>query len=191
MASLSSRSLFLLVALITASPAYAHVSGEAGWLHPLFGLDHLLAMIAVGAWSSQIGGRAIWIVPSAFVGFMFLGGLAGFEHLELPTTEIAVSFSVVLLGLAIATKQRLPIAIASAATALFGIFHGYAHGYEMPLMNNKVSYTLGFLTTTALLHVFGAVGAHFLLKSSKGDKLLKLLGAFSALCGIYLVSLVV
>ena len=181
----------LLYAALSGTSAHAHVSGEAGWLHPLSGLDHLLAMIAVGAWSSQIGGKAIWIVPSAFVGFMFLGGLVGFEHLELPATEIAVSFSVVLLGIAIATKQRLPLALAASATAMFGVFHGYAHGYEMPLMENKIMYTLGFLGMTALLHIIGAVGAHYLLKTRQGDRFLKFLGGLSALCGVYLVSLVI
>ncbi|MGR7483669.1 HupE/UreJ family protein [Klebsiella aerogenes] len=172
-----------------ANTASAHTtSNSAGWLHPLSGLDHLLAMIAVGAWSSQIGGKAIWIVPTAFVCFMFIGGLLGFEHIELPASEVAVSLSVVLLGLAISVKKILPLFIAAAATALFGIFHGYAHGYEMPLMQNKISYTLGFLTTTAILHIIGAVSAYFLLKSSAGDKFLRVLGTLSALCGLYLVT---
>lgn len=179
--------LLFFMYVLASSPAQAHVNGDSGWFHPLSGMDHLLAMISVGAWSSQIGGRAIWIVPSAFVCFMFLGGLAGFEHFELPATEIAVSLSVVLLGLAISIKQRLPVAVAAGATALFGVFHGYAHGYEMPLMDNRVTYTLGFLTTTAMLHVVGAVGAHFMLKSDRGDTLLRLLGGVSTLCGIYLV----
>lgn len=178
-------SLFLLMGL--SRSALAHANMDAGWLHPLSGMDHLLAMISVGAWSSQIGGRAIWIVPSAFVCFMFLGGLAGFEHLELPATEIAVSLSVVLLGLAIALKKRLPVIVAAATTALFGIFHGYAHGYEMPLMDNKVLYTLGFLCTTAMLHIIGAAGGHFLMKNKHGDNLLRLLGASSMFCGIYLL----
>ncbi|HAV1788623.1 TPA: HupE/UreJ family protein [Enterobacter hormaechei subsp. xiangfangensis] len=172
--------------------AYAHTTADSsGWLHPLSGMDHLLAMISVGAWSSQIGGRAIWIVPSAFVCFMFLGGLAGFEHIELPATEIAVTFSVVLLGMAISMKQILPIYLAAAATALFGVFHGYAHGYEMPLMQNKLTYTVGFLITTAILHIVGAVGAHYLMKSRNGDKLLRVLGGISALCGLYLVSTII
>lgn len=144
-------------------------------------------MIAVGAWSVQIGGRAVWIVPSAFVGFMFLGGVIGFEHFELPLTEVGVALSVVLLGLAIAFRQRLPVLLAAAATALFGVFHGYAHGYEMPLMQNKVTYTLGFLTTTATLHLVGAFGAHFLQKVRSGSNLLRLSGAASALCGVWLV----
>ncbi|MCT4704576.1 HupE/UreJ family protein [Enterobacteriaceae bacterium H16N7] len=185
---------FILMAapILLMSSAHAHSSGEAmGWMHPLSGLDHLLAMISVGAWSSQIGGKAIWIVPSAFVCFMFTGGLIGFEHIELPWTEIGVSLSVVLLGIAISVKKILPVYLAAAATALFGIFHGYAHGYEMPLMQNKVTYTLGFLATTAMLHVVGAVGAHYLLKTNNGDKLLRLLGGISAMCGLYLVAGVV
>jgi urease accessory protein len=170
-------------------PAYswAHAGNSAGWLHPLSGIDHLLAMIAVGAWSVQIGGRAVWLVPGAFVCFMFLGGVIGFEHIELPFTEVGVSLSVVILGLAIAFRQRLPLAAAASATAIFGIFHGYAHGYEMPLMQNKVIYTVGFLSTTATLHLVGAFGAHFLQKAAIGSRLLRLSGALSALCGVWLV----
>lgn len=167
--------------------ASAHAGSGAGWLHPLSGIDHLLAMIAVGAWSVQIGGRAVWLVPASFVCFMFLGGVLGFEHLELPFTETGVALSVVLLGLAIAFRQRLPLPIAAAATALFGIFHGYAHGYEMPLMQNKLIYTTGFLTTTATLHLVGAFGAHFLQKARTGNRLLRVSGALSALCGVWLV----
>ncbi|MFK3659274.1 HupE/UreJ family protein [Scandinavium sp. NPDC088450] len=178
----ASGSLMLLPTL-----AWAHAGSSAGWLHPLSGLDHLLAMTAVGAWSVQIGGRAVWAVPGAFVCFMFLGGVIGFEHIELPLTEVGVAMSVVLLGLAIALRQRLPLLVAAGATALFGIFHGYAHGYEMPLMQNKVVYTAGFLATTATLHLVGAIGAHFLQKVKRGDGLLRLSGAASALCGLWLV----
>lgn len=181
------RTASALVLMFLPAMAWAHAGNSAGWLHPLSGIDHLLAMIAVGAWSVQIGGRAVWLVPSAFVCFMFLGGVIGFEHLELPLTEVGVAMSVVLLGLAIALRQRLPLLIAAAATGLFGIFHGYAHGYEMPLMQNKIIYTAGFLTTTAMLHLVGAFGAHFLQKAQSGSRLLRLSGAASALCGLWLV----
>lgn len=184
--------ILMLTPLLMMNAAHAHSSAEAsGWMHPLSGMDHLLAMLSVGAWSSQIGGKAIWIVPSAFVCFMFTGGLIGFEHIEIPGTEAGVSLSVVLLGLAISAKKVLPVYLAAAATALFGIFHGYAHGYEMPLMQNKATYTLGFLATTAMLHVVGAVGAHYLLKTARGDKLLRSLGVMSTLCGLYLVYTVI
>lgn len=184
---LHNRAMGALSLMLLPTMAWAHAGTSAGWLHPLSGIDHLLAMIAVGAWSVQIGGRAVWIVPSAFVCFMFLGGVIGFEHIELPLTEVGVALSVVLLGVAIALRQRLPVLVAASATALFGIFHGYAHGYEMPLMQNKVIYTAGFLTTTASLHLVGAFGAHYLQKARQGNRLLRLSGAASALCGIWLV----
>ncbi|WP_120509771.1 HupE/UreJ family protein [Rahnella bruchi] len=183
--------IFILGPLFIMNSAYAHSNGESsGWMHPLSGMDHLLAMVSVGAWSSQIGGKAIWIVPAAFVCFMFTGGLLGFEHIEIPGTEVGVSLSVVLLGLAISVKKILRIYLAATVTALFGIFHGYAHGYEMPLMQNKLTYTAGFLATTAMLHAVGAIGAHYLLKTANGDKLLRLLGLVSTLCGLYLVATV-
>ena len=181
--------ILMTTPLLIINTAHAHTSGgSSGWMHPLSGLDHLLAMVSVGAWSSQIGGKAIWIVPSAFVCFMFLGGVVGFEHIELPLTETGVSLSVVLLGFAIFVRQKLPVFIAAAATALFGVFHGYAHGYEMPLMQNKAIYTLGFLCTTALLHVTGALAAHLMLKKNWGDKTLRLFGLISGTCGIYLLA---
>lgn len=182
----------LLASLLMMNSAYAHSSGEStGWLHPLSGMDHLLAMISVGAWSSQIGGKAIWIVPSAFVFFMFTGGLIGFEHIEISGTEVGVSLSVLLLGLAISVKKILPVYLAAMATAFFGIFHGYAHGYEMPLMQNKLAYTAGFLATTATLHLMGAVGAHYLLKTHGGDILLRILGSISAICGLYMLTTII
>lgn len=174
--------------LLLPQSAWAHAGTGAGWWHPLSGIDHLLAMIAVGAWSVQIGGRAVWLVPSAFVCFMFFGGLLGFEHFELPATEVGVALSVVLLGVAIAARQRLPLALAACATGLFGICHGYAHGYEMPVLQNKIIYTVGFLSTTATLHLVGAFGAHYLQKMTIGERVLRLLGAASALCGIWLVA---
>ncbi|TFZ52668.1 HupE/UreJ family protein [Serratia proteamaculans] len=185
------NSLLVLATTSLFSFAYAHTGSSTGWLHPLTGVDHLLAMIAVGAWSVQLGGRAVWIVPSAFVCFMLIGGIIGFEHFELPATEVGVSFSVVLLGLAIYKRKILPVAVAASATALFGIFHGYAHGYEMPVQENKWLYTLGFMAMTATLHLVGAFGAHFLLKAKSGDRILRALGGLSALCGVWLVSTVI
>ncbi|MDX6021105.1 HupE/UreJ family protein [Scandinavium sp. V105_16] len=178
----------MLSLILLPQSAWAHAGNSAGWWHPLSGVDHLLAMIAVGAWSVQLGGRAIGLVPLAFVCFMFFGGLLGFEHVELPATEVGVSLSVLLLGLAIAAKQRLPLALAACATGLFGICHGYAHGYEMPVLQNKTLYTVGFMSTTAALHIVGALGAHTLQKMAVGDRVLRLLGAVSALCGIWLVA---
>uniref|UniRef100_UPI003459D9C0 HupE/UreJ family protein n=1 Tax=Halomonas sp. TaxID=1486246 RepID=UPI003459D9C0 len=179
--------LIVLLGVFTSTAAEAHTGGSQGWLHPLTGMDHLLAMIAVGAWSSQMGGRAIWIVPSAFVVCMLLGGLLGFELIELPGVEIGIALSVILLGLAIGLERTFPVALAAAGVGIFGIFHGYAHGYEMPVMDNKVAYTTGFLATTASLHVLGAVVALLLLKLAHGRIVLRILGFICALLGIYLM----
>ncbi|QEM82159.2 HupE/UreJ family protein [Halomonas binhaiensis] len=179
--------LITLFGVLTSTAAEAHTGGSQGWLHPLTGMDHLLAMIAVGAWSSQMGGRAIWIVPSAFVACMLLGGLLGFELIELPGVEIGISLSVILLGLAIGLERTFPVAIAALGVGIFGIFHGYAHGYEMPVMDNKLAYTSGFLATTASLHVFGAISALLLLKLAHGRIVLRILGFVCALLGIYLM----
>ena len=110
--------LLLLLIMLASTGAQAHTGVEAGWLHPLSGVDHLLAMIAIGAWSCQMGGRAVWIVPSAFVSFMMLGGLLGFEQVDLPGVEIGIVLSVILLGLAIALEKTFAVAIAAAGLAL-------------------------------------------------------------------------
>ncbi|KRG71754.1 hypothetical protein ABB29_02825 [Pseudoxanthomonas dokdonensis] len=172
--------------LLASAAASAHSGVEAGWLHPLSGTDHLLAMIAIGAWSCQMGGRAIWLVPTAFVASMLVGGVLGFEQVELPGVETGIVLSVLLLGLAIGFERRFSLLIASIGVGLFGVFHGYAHGYEMPVMEDKVSYTLGFLSTTALLHIVGAVGAWWLLRLKHGRIILRALGFACAACGVYL-----
>lgn len=180
--------LFLLLIMLTSTAAQAHTGAEAGWLHPLSGADHLLAMIAIGAWSCQMGGRAIWIVPSAFVCSMLLGGILGFEQVDLPGVEIGIVLSVILLGLAIALEKTFPVVIAAFGVGIFGMFHGYAHGYEMPVMDNKLAYSAGFLSTTAALHVVGAVGALLILKLPRGRVILCTLGTICALCGVYLAT---
>ncbi|MFZ6647717.1 HupE/UreJ family protein [Undibacterium sp. TJN25] len=180
------RILIAPAACLFCSLAQAHAGSADGWLHPLTGLDHLLAMIAVGAWSSQIGGRAVWFVPTAFVCCMLLGGVAGFEQFDIPGVEAGVALSVLVLGLAIGCAKALPILIASATVGTFGVFHGYAHGYEMPVMDDKFLYVAGFLASTATLHLIGAIGAYFVLKCSGGARILKCAGFACALCGTWL-----
>ncbi|MFI8479019.1 HupE/UreJ family protein [Pseudomonas sp. NPDC078700] len=177
-----------LIIMLVSTGAQAHSGVQAGWLHPLSGMDHLLAMIAIGAWSTQMGGRAIWIVPSAFVCSMMVGGVLGFEQVDLPGVEIGICMSVVLLGLAIAFEKTFPVVIASIGVGIFGMFHGYAHGYEMPVMDNKLTYSAGFLSSTAFLHVVGAVGALLLFKLARGRVILRVLGAICALLGVYLTA---
>ncbi|RJE82066.1 hypothetical protein D3P04_21635 [Paracoccus onubensis] len=179
---------YTISALAMANPALAHVDeGRAGWLHPLSGMDHMVAMIAVGAWSAQLGGRAVWLIPTVFVAFMAVGGVIGYELIDLPYTETGVALSVLLLGLAIALNQKMPAPFAAPAIAIFGISHGYLHGYEMPVESNKALYTAGFLSTTAALHILGLITVHFAIKSQPGKRAVRIAGMSAALFGIWLL----
>ena len=149
-----------LGALALATPAAAHLdpaqhgSVAAGFSHPLFGLDHILAMVAVGLWALMLGGRALWAVPSAFVVMMAVGfGLAG-TGFALPMVEPMILASVMVLGLVIALAARMSTSAGMAIVGLFAVFHGYAHGGEMGAAT-PMGYMLGFLAGTALLHGAG------------------------------------
>ena len=176
--------------LLTASSGvWAHAAaGGDGWLHPLTGSDHMVAMVAVGAWSTQLGGRALWAVPGAFLLFMLIGGLVGFELVDVPYVETGVALSVLLLGAAIMLHGRVPLWGATTAVALFGLCHGYLHGYEMPIAEHRVLNTLGFLGTTAALHVLGLLLGWTTERLPKGQALLRLSGAASTLFGLWLVA---
>ena len=173
-----------LISLLVDSPCFAHGFSGSGWLHPLTGVDHMFAMVAVGAWSAQLGGRALYLVPTAFVCAMAAGATLGFEHFAIPGTEVGIAVSVLLLGIAISSERKLALALASLAVGLFGMCHGYAHGYEMPLAQNRWNYAIGFLITTAGLHVAGAVGGLLLLESPQGRGRLRCTGAVVALAGL-------
>jgi urease accessory protein len=141
--------------------ALAHTGAGAasgfthGFVHPIGGLDHVLAMMAVGLYAALLGGRALWLVPATFVGVMAVGGTLGMAGLALPFGEIGIAFSVIALGLAVALRIRLPVLIAMALTGLFAIFHGHAHGAEMPDASSGLTYAAGFMLATALLHGVG------------------------------------
>ena len=135
---------------IGAAGGFAH-----GFWHPIGGLDHVLAMVAVGAFAVRLGGRAVWLVPAAFVAMMAVGGLAGIEGIQLPFVETGIALSVVVLGLAVAFQWKLPVAAASALVGLFAIFHGHAHGSEMPVDASGLGYAVGFMLATAALHAAG------------------------------------
>jgi urease accessory protein len=124
-------------------------------MHPIAGLDHVLAMVAVGAVAARLGGRAIWMVPAAFVVMMAVGGLIGMEGIQLPFAETGIATSVIVLGLAVALRWNLSVAAASTLAGLFAIFHGNVHGNEMPVSASALTYALGFLLATASLHVVG------------------------------------
>lgn len=152
-------SILLLGFAIT--PALAHTgvapaSGfAAGFGHPLGGLDHILAMVAVGLLAAGLGGRWLWVLPLTFVGMMIVGGVAGMVGVPLPVVELGIQGSVVVLGLAVAVGDRCPPSLALAFVAVFALFHGHAHGTEMPGSVAAAEYGLGFIVATALLHLAG------------------------------------
>ncbi|WP_433438317.1 HupE/UreJ family protein [Nonomuraea sp. CA-141351] len=176
---------------LAAGTVLAHGFGGPGWLHPLTGWDHILAMTAVGAWSAQLGKRALWMVPAGFVAAMAAGAAAGLAGLRIPGLEPIISASVVLLGLAIASRLRITTIVAAAAVAAFGLCHGFSHGLEYAAQDGKAAYVFGILATTAGLHVVGAVGALLVAGSPGGPRYLRLAGAAAAAAGLGLLLAVV
>jgi len=157
----------------------------SGITHPVLGFDHLLAMVSVGMISAQIGGRAIWTVPATFVIVMFMGGLLGLNYGGITGYEIGIALSVLLLGSALAADKTLDVNFAMLAVAIFAVFHGYAHGEEIPTIAEPPPYVAGFMTGTLILHVAGVVIADISTHYEKGKILLRALGGFIALSGLY------
>ncbi len=163
-----------------------HAAGIApGFVHPLGGLDHLLAMIAVGLWAAQMGGRARWVVPMAFVSLMAAGGALGMGGVHPPFVEPGIVGSVLVLGVLIASAARLPLAASAAIVGLFAIFHGSAHGAEMPASAPGLTYAAGFLAATALLHATG-IGFGVLFQRLADGRAVRIAGAAIAACALYL-----
>lgn len=157
--------LALLVLALAMAPARAHVqAGEvggffSGFRHPISGLDHVLAMVSVGLWGAQLGAPAMWLLPVVFPMVMAFGGFLGLAGVPLPGVEVAIALSAVLLGLAVAREARPPLAIAAALVGFFAIFHGHAHGTELPPGQSGILYSIGFVVATGLLHLTGiAIG---------------------------------
>ncbi len=171
--------------------ANAHgVSGGGlmnGLAHPVFGSDHLLAMVAVGILSVQIGGRAIWTVPSTFLVFMLVGGVLGMFDVPFPAVELGIALSVLILGIAIALARKLPTLVAMIFVGFFGAFHGYAHGAEMPTVVEPALYALGFLLSTAGLHIAGVFIGIISERISRGDVILRVIGVYIAAMGLYIL----
>ena len=170
------RSLPLLFLLGSSLPAMAHPAAfhtmdgigatQVGFLHPFVGLDHLLVMVAVGLWAAQIGGRALWLLPSAFVGSMFLGGSVGLFGLHQTLVEHGILASIIMLGVALGIAWRPSLLIASLCVGAAGLCHGYAHGSEMLAGVIPALFLPGMIAATALLHILGvAVGLSFRQKS--------------------------
>jgi urease accessory protein len=137
----------------------------AGFFHPIGGADHMLAMVAVGLLAAQIGKKALWIVPSAFVLMMLFGGILGISGIVLPFIEAGILASVVIFGALSAAGAKLPVASSAVIVGLFAIFHGYAHGAEMPLEAGAFDYSIGFMLATVLLHGAGIAAGRGLEKA--------------------------
>ena len=187
---------FLLPLLLLPGLANAHTfQGETGFLsgifHPVLGFDHLLAMLCVGIVSAQMGGRAIWTVPLTFVSVMGLGGFFGMQNIPIPGVEYGIALSVLILGLAVASGKKNHFLAVYLGVAFFAVFHGHAHGAEMPAMADPLIFSLGFLIGTAVIHLVGVgiglTAAHI----QNGMQTLRYVGAGIAGIGVYIVQILV
>lgn len=175
--------------LLAAGPALAHTGTgmldhvHDGFLHPMLGADHLLAMVGVGLWAAQIGGRALWALPLSFIGFMVGGAALGMAGIAMPEVETLIGVSLLLFGIVVALAWKPATPLAMAITAFFALAHGHAHGAELPEAATPVAYAAGFVIATALLHGVG-LAAGLLLKA-RGAVLVRALGGLVALGGAY------
>jgi urease accessory protein len=179
-----------IVALLATAPVLAHVEpGQTqgfvtGLRHPVSGLDHVLAMIAVGLWGAQLGRPAVYLLPVTFPMVMALGGFLGLIGVALPGVEVGIALSMLALGTLVALEARLPLALAAAIVGLFGIFHGHAHGTELPPGQSGLTYSIGFVAATGALHAVGiAIG--LVHRWPVGREALRGAGMAIAAAGVY------
>ena len=163
-----------------------HMDFASGFGHPLGGLDHVLAMVAVGLWATQLSGRALWLVPLTFVLTMAAGGALGFMGIQLPIVESGIAGSVLTLGVLVALASRLSLAVSMALVGLFAIFHGYAHGAEMAVESSALWFSLGFMLATAILHGAG-IGIALVARQGMTARLVRAGGVAIAAGGVLLL----
>ena len=187
------RTIAVALAML-ALPAVAqahtglHTDGAlAGFAHPFSGFDHILAMVAVGFWASALGGNARWIVPSAFVSIMAVGGLMGIYGVALPMVETGIALTVAVLGLLVAFDVKVPTPAAAAIVGICALFHGHAHGTELPGMSSAAGYVAGFMAATIILHLIG-IGLAYLRFGKAGQVVGRLAGAAVAVAGAALLT---
>ena len=180
----------LLSSLMISEPAFAHVSEEglkggfiSGYIHPLLGWDHVAAMVAVGIWGAFLGSRAIWVLPIVFPFIMVIGGILGMVGVHVPFIVPGIALSSIIIGLAIAFKWRAPLWIASVIVGLFAIYHGYAHGQNLPAASNPIAFALGFVLGSGTLHLIGILFS-LIERYNWGVKALQLGGIIIALVGL-------
>jgi urease accessory protein len=181
-----------LLAGVFCSPAesWAHVgSGEAGGfvtglMHPISGMDHVLAMIAVGLWGAQLGPPAMWVLPVAFPMVMAFGGMLGLMGIPVPGIEIGIAVSAIVLGIMVLFETKPPLWVAAVIVAFFAIFHGHAHGTELPAGQSGMLYSVGFVMATGCLHGVG-ITIGLVHRWPVGQKILRAAGGAVAAAGCY------
>jgi urease accessory protein len=177
---------------IDALPAFAHSGSSSGgfiggFAHPLFGPDHVVAMVAVGLWGAFLGAPAIWLLPIVFPLVMALGGALGILGVTLPAVETGIAASAVVLGMMVALAARPPLWVAAVLVGVFAIFHGHAHGTELPAGADAVAYSLGFVIATGLLHLAG-IAFGLLARWPTGRLAVRAAGGAIALVGLAFLS---
>lgn len=184
--------------MLLPASLWAHEEGLGGagfitgLLHPALGLDHLLAMLSVGVLSTQVGGKAIWYVPGIFVCVMVIGSILGLQAVQVPMVEFGIGLSVLVLGAIIATHGfSASTAVAVSCVAIFAIFHGHAHGTEMPQIAEPIAYGAGFVIGTSLIHLVGVGLGVLLQRVNASGILLRSLGGLFAVSGIFILIRVV
>jgi len=187
------RVLPMLVGVATVFSAnclYAHEAGDvaggfvSGLTHPIFGLDHVVAMVAVGLWGGQLRQPAIWLLPITFPIVMAFGGMLGARGVPLPAVEIGIAVSAIVLGIMVAASVRPPLWVAAVVVGAFAIFHGHAHGSELPESATPLAYGAGFVISTGLLHAAG-ITIGLLVRWPAGERVVRVLGAMISCVGFY------
>jgi len=177
------------ILLVLAGAAVAHEGGgiaggfSSGFMHPVLGWDHVVAMVAVGLWGAFLGRPAIWLLPIVFPMVMAFGGAIGLSGLHLPAVETGIALSAIVLGAVVALALRPPIWVAAAIVGSFAVFHGYAHGVELPRAADPLAYSLGFVIATGMLHLVGiAIG--LVVRWPAGKVAVRAVGAAIAMAGV-------
>jgi urease accessory protein len=184
-----SKAVLAAVGVVLAGSAFAHEGGgvaggfASGFMHPILGWDHVVAMVAVGLWGAFLGRLAIWVLPIVFPMVMAFGGAIGLSGLHIPAVETGIALSAIVLGAVVALAVRPPIWVAVVIVGSFAIFHGYAHGVELPKAADPLAYSLGFVIATGTLHLLGiAIG--LVVRWPAGKVAVRAVGAAIALAGV-------
>jgi urease accessory protein len=191
-ATIATTTIALTIGLSPLAQAHVQAGQPLGFFqglgHPLGGLDHILAMVGVGLWAAQLGGQALWLLPTIFVSVMAIGGSIGLTGLSLPFIEPGILLSDLVFGLVILGAARWTRIASTSLVALFALFHGYAHGAEMPANALALHYGLGFMAATAFLHLVGMGAVVGLQRFDGSDRLVRLVGGAIAIVGLGLMT---